>query len=67
MKTKEIDTLIKVLKKHGVEYFKTNEIELKLSGLSAIKPIQDKNLDGKSKKEITEDDLYYSASTWKVK
>lgn len=67
MKTKELDSLLKVLKKHGVEAYKSGEIELKISPLKYVAPVQDVLSSPKSSKEVSEDDLYYSASTFKPK
>lgn len=60
---KEIDTLLRVLRKHGVESFKKGEIELKVSPVKYVNSIE-KTIQPKNK-EVTEDDLYYSATTLK--
>ena len=60
---KEIDTLLKVLRRHGVESFEKGEIKLKVSPIKYVDPSF-----GSSKKKsdtVTEDDLYYSATTLK--
>lgn len=57
MTPKEVDQLLKVLKKHGVEKFKSGDLELSISPLkysqNAYQPQDDK---------VTEEDLYYSAT-----
>lgn len=60
---KEIDTLLKVLRRHGVESFEKGEIKLKVSPVKYINSVET-NINKKNK-EVSEDDLYYSASTLK--
>ena len=60
---KEIDTLLKVLRRHGVESFEKGEIKLKVSPVKYINNVE--NTVSKKNKEVSEDDLYYSASTLK--
>ena len=65
MKTKELSALLKVLQKHGVETFRNGDLELKISPLKYVAPMQDVIDTPKSNKEVSEDDLYYSASNFK--
>ncbi len=67
MKSRELDSLLKVLKKHGVETYKQGDLELKISPLKYVAPVQDALSSPKFTKEVSEDDLYYSASTFKPK
>ena len=67
MKTKELSALLKVLQKHGVETYKQGDLELKISPLKYVAPMQDVIDAPKSTKEVSEDDLYYSASTFKTR
>jgi len=60
---KEIDTLLKVLRRHGVESFEKGEIKLKVSPVKYINNVE--NTVNKKSKEVSEDDLYYSATTLK--
>jgi len=60
---KEIDTLLKVLRRHGVESFEKGEIKLKVSPVKYINAVET-NINKKNK-EVSDDDLYYSASTLK--
>ena len=55
-----------MLKGHGVEYFKNNELELKISPIKYLNASQNESVKGKSDK-VTDDDLYYSATTLKPK
>lgn len=64
MKTiKDLENLIKMLKKHGVFHYINDGLELKITPST----IQDVKTPSKSTKEVTEDDLYYSASSIKAK
>jgi hypothetical protein len=63
-KITDLDSLLKVLKKHGVEEFKDNGLEIKIS---PIKFIQKENKKIKPQEGFTEDDLYYSATKVKPK
>lgn len=64
MKTiKDLEILLKTLKKHGVFHYVNGELELKITPNT----MQDVKYSPKSSKEVTEDDLYYSASTLKPK
>ena len=64
MKTiKDLENLIKMLKKHGVFHYINGELELKITPAT----IQDVKHTSKSTKEVTEDDLYYSAGSIKPK
>ena len=60
---KEIDTLLKVLRRHGVESFEKGEFKLKVSPVKYIDaPVSSSKRKGES---VSEDDLYYSATTLK--
>jgi hypothetical protein len=60
---KEIDTLLKVLRRHGVESFEKGEIKLRVSPVKYIDaPTNSSRKKGDS---VTDDDLYYSATTLK--
>jgi len=60
---KEIDTLLKVLRRHGVESFEKGEIKLKVSPVKYIDaPVSSPKKKGEL---VSEDDLYYSATTLK--
>lgn len=59
MKTiKDLENLIKMLKKHGVFHYINGDLELKITPVTFqdVKPVS------KSNKEITEEDLYYSSN-----
>lgn len=59
---KEIEGLIKILKKHGIEDFQYGDLKLKISSVQyAVKAAS--KIDKSDK--VTEDDLYYSASNLK--
>lgn len=60
---KELENLIKTLKKHGVFHYINGDLELKITPIS----MQDVKVKPKSLKEVTEDDLYYSAGSLKPK
>lgn len=59
----QINELLKVLKENGVEYFKDSNLEIKISPVKLLHAVEEK-LD-KKKEEVSEDDLYYSASKFK--
>jgi hypothetical protein len=61
IKTKDINELLKVLRKHGVEHFKSGELELSIS------PIKYVSHNKKQQTQSVEDDLYYSADKFKIK
>lgn len=58
---KEIEGLIKILKKHGIEEFQHGEIKIKLSAVEYAAKVATKLRKNDSDK-ITEDDLYYSTN-----
>jgi hypothetical protein len=63
MTTKELEVLIKMLKKNGVFHYIDGDLELKITPTT----MQDVKIPSKSTKEVNEDDLYYSANTLKPK
>lgn len=65
IKPKELDGIIKVLRKHKVDYFKHDGMEIKLSPLSQMTSSQIDSVMGKS--ENIDDDLFFSASQNKIK
>jgi len=66
MNHKEIEALIKMLKKHGVEEFEHEGVKLKINPINFIKKANESLTPlAKSNEKVTEDDLYYSASALK--
>lgn len=65
IKAKELDSIIRVLRKHKVDEFQDGELKIKLSPLAQMTPSQVESLVGKS--ENMEDDLYFSAGQNKIK
>ena len=59
---KSLEATLKVLKKHGVEYFKHGELELKIGNSANLNTFQNAKEASKSNDKITEDDLFYSSS-----
>lgn len=58
---KEIEDLIKILKKHGIEEFEHGEIKIKLSSAEYTAKVATK-IKKSNPDRITEDDLYYSTN-----
>jgi hypothetical protein len=65
IKARELDSLLKILRKHKVDEFEKGDLKVKLSPLAQMTTSQVENLMGKS--ENTDDDLFYSANQNKIK
>ena len=61
----EVDKLLRMLKKHGVESFESGDLKLKISPVKYLEPLDDAKRTSKSRDKITDEDLFYSASTLK--
>lgn len=59
----QIENLLKILRQNGVEYFKDAKLEIKISPVKLIQSIEEKA--EKEKDQVSEDDLFYSATTLK--
>ena len=65
IKARELDSILKLLRKHKADEFQSGELRIKLSPLSNMIPSQVESIVGTSKD--MEEDLYFSASQNKVK